>query len=992
MKREYEVLLVLALFVAAFWLRMIPSQSYPQMTAFDPYYHARVTRYILTEGGIPEMDPLSGYPESYPMLTLYPHFFHYSVAGAYWLVSLVMTGGFGYDESLFVRVTCSFAAFAGALGVVALFFLGRELRDWKAGLVAGLLLMFNSVHLFRSIYGFAEDDAFGIFFFVGAFAAFVWALKRGDRNSALVAGLLFSLLMVTWRMFLFAVPVLCLFVLLQAVFVWHGSRSAGKVWELVRSFSWFCVLPLVTGVLFLDRFLVVRPQDFMIVLAFLIPTLAVLHLFRFALLKNVRVDYKAVGGVVVGLVVLALFANFFFSWLYNQGLLSPAIMRLLQDPTGRLMQTVGEAHAKTFEGVMQELGFFQLPFLLALVYLPLRRLVKHRDLGSYDLLAVVFLVPIFFLYVNEAKMGYLFAPAAALAIGLLFSDMVGLSGALKEKLGEKAGKVWTCLVVVVLVLLFGSMFFAAVNDVNQLARSGYSMPSGWVEFYDYMQTQDDSVLMSWWDYGHWSAWYGFKTTLDNVNYNVSKVQQTARVFTDWRGSSAAEIEVRHLGELGGWNVSHVVVDRTLLFQKWGALTFLGDNVCIPTRELEEYTGLRFKPLENLPVCGYGLTYQGNIGLLPCVRESEPEPHLVCPVFEGAALYLTEGEWQEILDTPHPGYDLSLPDGSFFKVYAQPDDMLMFFHAGGSILEDAPVNYMLGPRLFFRDPSTSFSLVYANEEVVAYAVNRTGGFRLPSGERTLEGFLADPSISPKYKDYVRSVQDMGVFGVLDYVHSSIPQVVDEQYACLFPLDYGVRQLPVHCTGRAVALNYLLMLKGVDSKVVTGEYAGDSHTFVAVGDCNSNQPVDCCVLDASFNYFSCVNGSRGFAGERLHFPANESAWLERLSVESWVVGTIPNVTFTGVYSVPSCFRIPSEVVTVYYSPGCPYCEKAISFLRAHNLELVLVDVTHEDNREGAVRLFEEVEREVVPLIKVGGEYVVGFDESRLVEVLDLRRGQP
>jgi hypothetical protein len=403
-----------------------------------------------------------------------------------------------------------------------------------------------------------------------------------------------------------------------------------------------------------------------------------------------------------------------------------------------VMQTVGEEHPKGLNSVLDSLGWLRLPFIMALAYLPLRKLVKYKEV-DYDLLPFLYAAITFYLYVNRAKMAYVFAPAAMLVVAIVLADMFRFG----EMIGRMWGKdveLWTkrLAIALIFVLLF-SQLSVGINTIESLKKS-FTPEAGWIKLYDYMKTlPDNTLLMTWWDYGHWSAWNNINTTLDNTNHNQTKVIETAKIFTDLRGlNQTEELELAHLSQLRSWEVTNVAVDRILLYQKWGALTFLGNRQCIPTKELRQY-GLQFVAEMEQTGCGPGYTYSGDIGIAPCSLKTissvaGQEQYVECYMFQDQPIQFTMDEWSAVKATPWPGYPLTIQTSTgtaSLRVYGTPDNMIMFFHMAGRVLPDAPINYMYGFRLFFKDPSLKYHKLVENqfvpnEEVVLYDVTYPPG--------------------------------------------------------------------------------------------------------------------------------------------------------------------------------------------------------------------------------------------------------------------------
>lgn len=73
-----------------------------------------------------------------------------------------------------------------------------------------------------------------------------------------------------------------------------------------------------------------------------------------------------------------------------------------------------------------------------------------------------------------------------------------------------------------------------------------------------------------------------------------------------------------------------------------------------------------------------------------------------------------------------------------------------------------------------------------------------------------------------------------------------------------------------------------------------------------------------------------------------------------------------------------------VEIYTSETCPYCVAAKNFLKENNVDFVEKNVTHSEDAKN--ELIEKGYRGV-PVIVVGDEEIVGFDQKRLTELLGL-----
>jgi len=74
-----------------------------------------------------------------------------------------------------------------------------------------------------------------------------------------------------------------------------------------------------------------------------------------------------------------------------------------------------------------------------------------------------------------------------------------------------------------------------------------------------------------------------------------------------------------------------------------------------------------------------------------------------------------------------------------------------------------------------------------------------------------------------------------------------------------------------------------------------------------------------------------------------------------------------------------------VTIYSTPTCHFCHAAKEFFGEHNIAFTDVNVASD-----LVKRQEMIQKSGqmgVPVIDVGGELVVGFDEDRLRELLNV-----
>jgi glutaredoxin 3 len=75
-----------------------------------------------------------------------------------------------------------------------------------------------------------------------------------------------------------------------------------------------------------------------------------------------------------------------------------------------------------------------------------------------------------------------------------------------------------------------------------------------------------------------------------------------------------------------------------------------------------------------------------------------------------------------------------------------------------------------------------------------------------------------------------------------------------------------------------------------------------------------------------------------------------------------------------------------VTVYSTPTCHYCNLAKDFFKAKGIEFTEVNVGAD--REAAKAMVQRTGQMGVPVIDVGTETIIGFDEEKLRNLLNIK----
>jgi len=79
-------------------------------------------------------------------------------------------------------------------------------------------------------------------------------------------------------------------------------------------------------------------------------------------------------------------------------------------------------------------------------------------------------------------------------------------------------------------------------------------------------------------------------------------------------------------------------------------------------------------------------------------------------------------------------------------------------------------------------------------------------------------------------------------------------------------------------------------------------------------------------------------------------------------------------------------PKTNIKVYSTSTCPWCDRVKEFLKKHKIKFEEADVG--DNVEAAREMIEKTGQMSVPVIEIGNEIVIGFNEEKLKELLHIR----
>ncbi len=231
--------------------------------------------------------------------------------------------------------------------------------------------------------------------------------------------------------------------------------------------------------------------------------------------------------------------------------------------------------------------------LIALLSTSISYLAAEKKNRSAVLFILVFF-PIAYIGLNKLKYMLHLAVALCIAAGYILGEAlraIELGAELFSVSEKKTLSTYSLVGIFLLGIIFVGLQARTVDaSMNGLQQT--RMTDDWVGAYKWMaeNTPKDARIMSWWDYGHWTTFFGERATvLDPSNRYADFDQGVARSFVDGDANDLYSRMEYH-------NATHILVDADLV-GKWGALVFLSGTcnsnqspVCPQTPEIDWRAG------------------------------------------------------------------------------------------------------------------------------------------------------------------------------------------------------------------------------------------------------------------------------------------------------------------------------------------------------------------------------------------------------------------
>ncbi len=583
--------------VIAMVVRLLPIRWAFYLSEFDPYYHYRLTKYLVEHGFSSWSswhDTMGWYPRgrnvariSYPGLP-------FTAATLYMILSalglrIVLPASLDplLSDPLF-NFCVIFPVIMGTLSCFAIYFLGKDIGGESVGLFSAFFLALNAAYIGRTSLGFFDDETVGIF---GIILFMLFFLKSLDVNISfkkcltysILAGLFLSYITVSWGAARYPISMTVLFVSVLLLLRRYSPRLLVSYSITFGLLLMVCVNVPNLSLRFLREVSILPVYGLFLILS-------VLEAYR-------RAKSRKTGLLLVGLILVLIAAIFTLFW--SMGYLKPLGAKFIStiNPFLRssypLFESVAEHRSSAWGTFYYDLG-------IGVLFLPLGIYFAAQGGTNREIFLTIYGLTALYFASTMIRLTLILAPAVsllwALAIVRVTRPFIVL---LKERPPAtkrralrrvRLGKEFSGAVIIVIFTLLVFNFIVGtdfmqgpraqgprvfVQAYSPVTIASASMPvrpasmvRDWIDALIWIREElppsppyGPTVIASWWDYGYWITTIGNKTTLvDNQTFNWTQIAQVAKMFM-----SPVDESIKILKK---YDVTHVVVFTSITKDGW----------------------------------------------------------------------------------------------------------------------------------------------------------------------------------------------------------------------------------------------------------------------------------------------------------------------------------------------------------------------------------------------------------------------------------------
>lgn len=575
--------------IIAFLVRILPLRWGAYLSEFDPYYHYRVTdyvvknwQYIFADVKVPSTDASfwkwqdyqSWYPGGRDIWATTPPGLPFTGAIFYFLLSFL-----GFHVSV-ADACIFFPPVMGAITCLALFFFAKDLGGKEVGLLSALILSLNAAHISRTYLGFYKHETVGVFAIILVSLFFLRSIESEKSLSkciyySIASGLSLAYLDVSWSAFYYLTDLLAVFVVALIILRRYSSR-------ILISFS------ITMGISLLIAIQVPRPGPSLLTSSAILPVYIALVLLAFSEMFK-RIKTLKMRTIVITFSLASM--GTLILLLTQIGLISPIGGKFISvvNPILRgqmpIVESVAEHRPATWASSYYHFGFLTILALIGFFF-------AFKKPTNKNIYLILFGVTSLYFATSYVRLDLILSPAfavlsalAVMEIGKPFVDIArGVSFFPKRK-ARLITRVSLEFGVITVILLFFLVFSTLAHGVDSAYEpatiASSTIPTrnyigDWLEACAWLHdnTPKNAVVCCWWDYGYYVTVIGNRTTLaDNSTLNTTQIANIGRIYMS---NETVAIPI-----LKRYNVTHILVFTTLniyVASQFKNPVFYGDEV------------------------------------------------------------------------------------------------------------------------------------------------------------------------------------------------------------------------------------------------------------------------------------------------------------------------------------------------------------------------------------------------------------------------------
>ena len=535
-------LLVIGILILSFSISfLIRSQNADygfELNEFDPFFNFRATEFIV-ENSLAEYfewhDDMSWHPEGRNISQSSQVMLHVTAASTYQI--------FGGNMPLY-DFTILFPAIVGSLTVVIVFSLVRVLGGTTAGLFAALFFSISLPVILRGTLGWFKSEPLGLFYGLLGLYFFLSGIKSENKKIAftkvIAGGIFLGFGLASWGGIQFFIIPIGIFIL-ALPFVRKDFRF------MIQIIPLFVFSFLATTIMF------ERPgPDFVFGFggfSLIIPTLFLLACIFVQ--KKSKIENQTRNGLLLLLSVILIGSGLIVINAESNVLPLPSFRYLnVINPFFTTINPLVDSVAEHATTTIQQ-SFFMHSILMIFAGLGIWILfskIKSKSLNylQNDMIIFILILGLTGVYVSSTFIRLeLFA-----SLSIIILSSIGLSILTKEIINFKKQnsfiknipiKISFIVVIIILVIIpltipANGNWISSVDVPPTILNGGtaYQVATDdWLETLEWIKvnTPQDAVIASWWDYGYWITTMSERTTLaDNATIDSIQIEKIAKMF------------------------------------------------------------------------------------------------------------------------------------------------------------------------------------------------------------------------------------------------------------------------------------------------------------------------------------------------------------------------------------------------------------------------------------------------------------------------------